>query len=395
MISILDKTKCCGCTACYNNCPKQCISMRPDEEGFLYPAIDERQCLNCGLCENVCPVLNHSVDNNRKLPIAYIIRTNSQKDLSESTSGGFSTPLAKWIFQQRGSVWTAGYDENWNVIHREYKRDDEEFKKTRGSKYVQSRLGGCFSKIRNELDEGMPVCFIGTTCQVYGLKQFLKKEYDNLITVDLVCHGTPSPKLWRKYLDYQTEKYGSKIEKINFRNKTYGYHSGTMKLIFENGKTYTGSARVDYMLKSFFSEISSRPSCYSCAFKHENRISDFTVFDCWHMGELLDKKDDDRGYTNLLIHSDKGKKILHRILSEYTVFPVDAKKAIELDGIMVNHSATPHPERDEFYTDLDKQNLKEHIQKYIKVTTKDKILESVKGIAYRMGLMKILRNLKM
>ena len=141
---------------------------------------------------------------------------------------------------------------------------------------MQSDLGDCFSEIKKHLMQETKVCFIGTPCQVYGLKSYLRKEYDNLVTVDLVCHGTPSPKLWKKYLDEQKDKYHSEIDDIVFRNKTYGYHSGTMRIRFKNQFVYYGSARVDPMLKSFFAEISSRPSCYQCHFKSVERCSDFT-----------------------------------------------------------------------------------------------------------------------
>lgn len=150
---------------------------------------------------------------------------------------------------------------------------------------MQSDLGDCFSEIKKHLMQETKVCFIGTPCQVYGLKSYLRKEYDNLVTVDLVCHGTPSPKLWKKYLDEQKDKYHSEIDDIVFRNKTYGYHSGTMRIRFKNQFVYYGSARVDPMLKSFFAEISSRPSCYQCHFKSVERCSDFTIYDCWHLNK--------------------------------------------------------------------------------------------------------------
>lgn len=394
MISIKDKTKCCGCNACKSVCPKECITMKPDEEGFLYPSVNIAECINCGACDEICPITNHKPLNQNK-PEAFVIRTKNINDLIKSTSGGFSTPIANWVFKNKGKVWTATYDENLNVVHREFDKDSKDFEQTRGSKYVQSDLNSSFIKIKKELENDQLVCFIGTTCQVYGLKYFLKKDYDNLFTVDLVCHGTPSPKLWRKYLDYQQNYYNSKIIDINFRNKTYGYHSGTMMLQFENGKTYKGSARVDYMLKSFFSEISSRPSCYSCEFKQIERISDFTIFDCWHMSELVENiKDDDKGYTNLLIHSQKGKDLFNAIKDEYDVYKVNLEKAIELDGIMVCNSAIPHPKRNEFYSDIDEHDLSAHIQKYIKVTKFDYIIEASKTMAYRLGLMDFLRKLK-
>lgn len=239
------------------------------------------------------------------------------------------------------------------------------------------------------------VGFVGTTCQVYGLKRFLKKEYPNLFTIDLVCHGTPSPKLWRKYVKYQAEKYGSSIKQISFRNKTYGYHSGTMKILFGNGKAYYGSARVDYMLKSFFSEIASRPSCYICPYKFVNRCSDFTIYDCWHVADLVKGlNDDDRGYTNVIIQSEKGRATFEALKDRIEWYTADTDKAVSLDGSMIKKQPMKHPKRDEFYTDLDDHTLKAHIQKYIPVTRKDMLIEKSKIIFYRTGMMRVIKKVK-
>lgn len=265
----------------------------------------------------------------------------------------------------------------------------------RGSKYVQSDLGTCFKKIKEYLEQNRKVCFVGTTCQVNGLKNFLQKGYDNLVTVDLVCHGTPSPKLWEKYLDYQKGKYNSEIEEISFRNKTYGYHSGTMKIQFKNGKKYFGSARVDLMLKSFFSEISSRPSCYQCVFKTLKRCSDFTIYDCWHAADLIENlKDDDKGYTNVIVQSNKGAKILELIKEDYEIYPANTQKAISSDGIMILNSAKPHLRRCEYYNDFDKEPLDEHIQKFIPITRKDILIEKSKRIFYKCNLYTVLKKIK-
>lgn len=394
MLSIEDKTKCCGCTACKNICPQQCIKMEPDFEGFLYPKIDKEKCIECDACVRVCPVLKHQVIQDQYQE-AYALRTKNDSDLKASTSGGFTTPLALWLFSQNGTLWTANFDEEWNVCHEKFDSADLRFKTSKGSKYVQSDLKDTFSNIQEELNNEKMVCFIGTTCQVYGLKSFLGREYDNLVTVDLVCHGTPSPKLWKKYVEYQEKCYGAKIEEVNFRNKTYGYHSGTMMIKFDNGMKYTGSARVDFMLKSFFSEISSRPSCYSCAFKDKYRVSDFTIFDCWHMEDLVfGVQDDDNGYTNVLIQSEKGKQIFKQIREQYDAYAVDVEKAIALDGIMVEHSATPHVGRCEFYKDIEQHDLKTHIEKHIKIKKIDYFLEASKTIVYKLGLMNILRKIR-
>ena len=385
---------CCGCTACYNACPQNAIKMVPNWEGFLYPSVDLEKCVHCNVCEKICPANNLKTTDHESKAKAYIVRTKNNADLINSTSGGFTMPMANWIFQNQGKVWAVTYDENWRVCHMEFSSADEAFSKTKGSKYVQSYLGDAFSQIKKELINGELVCFIGTPCQVHALKRFLKCEYENLITVDLVCHGVPSPKLWEMYIQYQEKNYNSKIRAVNFRNKTYGYHSGTMLVEFESGKQYTGSARVDLMLRSFFSEIASRPSCYQCDYKGKSRLSDFTIFDCWHMSELLNgKHDDDRGYTAVLIHSEAGLKLFEQIRGSYEVYETEADKVISLDGIMVENSAVAHPRRSDFYADIEEEDLLEHVKKYTGLRKKDFLIESTKAFTYKLGIMGALRKI--
>lgn len=394
MIRISEKAKCCGCTACANICPQKCITMCPDNEGFLYPQIDEEKCVDCHLCEHVCPILNHQPIKTDKLPKAFAVRTTDDKVLMESTSGGFTTPLAEWVFSRGGVIWCATYDERNRVIHKRFTGFDQDFAKSRGSKYVQSDLGFSYREIEKELKAGRLVCFVGTTCQVYGLVSYLRKPYENLVTVDLVCHGTPSPKLWEKYVEYQEEKYKSKIVKVNFRNKTYGYHSGTMLLEFENGRKYTGSARVDYMLNSFFSEISSRPSCYECPFKQINRVSDFTIFDCWHAGDLIENiEDDDRGYTNVLLQTEKAKKVLFE-LRHIDAYEIECELAIRTDGIMIEHSAIANSKRKSFYEGIDTRKFNSFAHDKLNISVPDRIVERSKTLVYRLGLLKIVKRLR-
>lgn len=394
MIHIENKKQCCGCTACANACPTGCISMQPDEEGFLYPYINKEKCIECNKCDTVCPIKKKHTEAREIESIC--LRSVDIDTVNESTSGGFFTPLSKYVLEKNGVVVGVAFTESKKIEHIFVDSENSgEVSKLRGSKYVQSYLYDTFSRIKEILDNEKLVCFSGTPCQVSGLISYLGRDYKNLITVDVVCHGTPSPKLWKKYVEYQERKHNSRIREVSFRKKTYGYHSGTMELVFESGKKYNGSARVDYMLKSFFREISSRPSCYDCSFKTDQHQSDFTIFDCWSASKLVPGlKDDDRGYTNVFINSDKGRKLFEELRDDYEWYPVEKEQAIKLDGVMIRNSATPHTRRDEYYLELENEELDEHIQKFIPISKKDYFVENSKSILYKTKLLYTIKNIK-
>lgn len=394
MLHFSKKENCCGCTACESICPIGCIAMQPDEEGFVYPNIDKNKCIDCHRCEKVCPIKNNQ--DNIKQVDAICARASDIGIVKDSTSGGFFTPLAHHILEQKGKVVGAAYYYDKKIEHIIVcDSNREDISRLRGSKYVQSDLKNIFTEVKKELDFGKLICFSGTPCQISGLLNYLDKDYENLITVDVICHGTPSPKLWKKYVNYQENKYKSNIMSVSFRKKTYGYHSGTMELVFENGRKYKGSARVDYMLKSFFGEISSRPSCYECGFKTDTHRSDFTIFDSWHASELVPGlKDDDMGYTNVFINTDKGREVFSAIKKYYEYYTIDKELAIRLDGKMVRNSAIPHQRRNEYYVDLDKEDLDKHIQRFIPISKKDYLVEKSKTILYKTKLLYLFKRIK-
>lgn len=392
MFFLEKKEECCGCTACFNACPTKCITMQPDEEGFCYPHINKDKCIDCHKCERVCPIKN-KLDNTKKVE-ALCARAKDLDIVKDSTSGGFFTPLAQYIVEQGGVVAGVECGED-SVIEHVLVKDEKGLSKLRGSKYVQSNLENIFDEVKKHLESNETVCFSGTPCQISGLLSFLEKDYANLITIDMICKGVPSPKLWKKYVDYQEKKYKSKIVRISFRKKTYGYHSGTMELVFENGKKYRGSGRVDYYLKSFYKDICSRPSCYECNFKTDKHPSDFTIFESWHASTVVPGlKDDNLGYTSVLINTDKGRKLFSIIKNNYEYYSIDKEQAIELDGIMVKNNSVPHPKRKEYYLDLDNESLDEHIAKYIPISKKDYILEKSKTLLYKTNLLFVLKKMK-
>lgn len=309
MIKITDKHKCCGCTACVSVCPKKCISLSEDTEGFLYPVVDSVKCIDCGFCELVCPVL-HPVNNGIE-PLVYAAINNDESVRLQSSSGGIFTLIAELVLDRGGVVFGACFDQNWNVVH-DYTETKEGLARFRGSKYVQSHVGNSFTQVKSFLDSGREVLFSGTPCQVAGLKNYLRKPYSNLFTVDLVCHGVPSPEVWKKYLQetvcraYGIKKknvmnLGEYISDISFRAKDKGWKNFTVKIIFRNGKIEMMPFFENPYMKAFLSNLSLRPSCYACPTKLHHAQSDITLADFWGVNEIKPDIDDDKGCGLILI----------------------------------------------------------------------------------------------
>lgn len=392
MITIKNKKDCCGCSACYSICPKNCIEMKADEEGFLYPNVDKDVCINCGLCEKVCPIIN-KVKEKEVPQEGYLVQIKDEKIRAESTSGGAFTAIAKYVLDRKGVVFGVQYDKDLNVVH-SYVENEADLKLYRNSKYVQSKIGDTFRQAKKFLDEGRWVCFSGTACQIEGLKKYLRKDYEKLITVDLVCRAVPSPLLWKKYVEYQKERYGNDIKNILFRDKSfYGYNHSQISLQLFNGeKVYHNGLESDPMLRAMFSNICHRPSCYDdCVFKKRYRISDFTIWDCFIV-EKLTKGLDDKGTTRVLIHSKKGKSIFDEIKNKIKYREINTDILIA-DVVELNHSVKFNDKRDIFIKDLQNLEGKELFEKYFKVTWRVKAERFIRRAAISIGIYKTIRNL--
>ncbi len=392
MINITDKLDCCGCTACKNKCPKNAIEMRPDEEGFIYPYIDREKCIECGLCDKVCPILN-PIRVGEGTTKGYIVRNKDLNIVRDSTSGGAFSVFANEIFARSGVVYGAGYDDDMNVVCKKA-TDMDEAAQMRGSKFVQSDLKSAYSEIRDLLNDKIPVMFTGTPCQVAGLLSFLGSAPDHLICVDFVCRGVPSPKLWRNYTDMMQSRYRAKIVEAKFKNKTYGYHATTMKVTFANGKTWYGSGRVDPMMKAFVSEMASRPSCGECRFKGIRRPGDITMFDCYEFAAITGKCDDDLGYTSLFVHSKKGRELFEAVKDRLVSMEVSVDDLVTENGVMVCNSAKPSAKRSEFFKAANEMPIDEAMNKVSPITRKDYMLERLKRVFYRLGLIPLLKKIK-
>ncbi len=391
MIQIINKSDCTGCTACKSVCPQKCIEMKSDEEGFLYPVIDKKKCINCGLCEKVCPVKNG--EERAKKQKGYILNHKNDEVRKNSTSGGAFTPIAEFILEKNGVVCGVAFDENFRVVHR-FVENKEEIQFFRGSKYVQSDLRDCFEKTKEFLEQGRYVCFSGTPCQVEGLKSFLGKEYDNLITVDVMCHAVPSPLVWKKYFNY-IKKYKLKdeeVKKVLFRDKRkYGFKYSMMTLESEN-KKYSRGVETDPYLRAFFGDLSDRPSCYHCAFKKQYHESDFTIWDCF-IAENFDKNlDDDKGTSRVLVNSKKGQSIFEEIKEQFHYKEVAVGDLVRNVKEM-SHSVEIPAKREAFFRDMNRMEEKDFFEKYFKDTVKVKCERSIRIILAKTGVYKNIKRL--
>lgn len=324
MIEIVDKKDCCGCSACVQRCPKQCIKLKEDNEGFLYPEVNKSICIDCGLCEKVCPVL-HQCEPRKSLKV-YAAKNLDEEIRRQSSSGGVFTLLAEQVIQEGGVVFGARFDENWEVKH-DFTETIESLAPFRGSKYVQSRIEDNYKKAEEFLKQGRKVLFSGTPCQIAGLKCFLRKEYDNLLTVDFVCHGVPSPGVWRQYLKETVARMCDKnsvstdpismenthIESISFRDKSSGWkkYSFTLNLstMSRSGVKNTVSLcevfPKNIFMKGFLADLYLRPSCYACTAKCGKSGSDITIGDLWGAPSIIGNDDDDKGTSLILMNTDK------------------------------------------------------------------------------------------
>lgn len=375
MIEIKAKKDCCGCYACYNICPKQCITMKIDDEGFWYPNINEDICINCNLCEKVCPIIN-PVKRNDSKKIAYAGMNKDEQIRIKSSSGGIFSILAEYIIKNNGIVYGASFDENFSVKHKRilYCTDLDLL---RGSKYVQSAIDDIYKQVKNDLESNKPVLFTGTPCQVEGLRSYLKKEYVNLITMDFICHGVPSPLVWKKYLEEMKKSKQENIKNIYFRNKDIGWKNFSLKIIFDE-KIYSNTLNNDLFMKGFLQDVYLRPSCYDCKFKKINRISDITVADFWGIENVLPKMDDDKGTSLIVVHSEKGKQLFDELSEKMMVNEVNLNEAIKYNSSMIT-SVKYNKKRKNFFMELNsREDLIDLLSRYTRISFSIKLKNKIK-----------------
>lgn len=393
MIKIDDKSKCCGCWGCYNVCPKQCIEMEIDDEGFHYPVIEAEKCIDCGLCDKVCPVKQPVM--NDIIPESFVVQYKDKNVRKQSTSGGFFTAASRYAIRQGGVVFGAAFDEDM-VLRHQYAETIEECAKFSGSKYLQSLIGDAYKITKDFLSHGRIVVFSGTPCQIAGLHAYLRgHKYKKLVTIDLVCHGVPSPLLANKYLTYNSLKIGSRVIDYRSRDKYYGYSYSTATITFaDSRKQYHKGKEADFMLGLYFKDLISRPSCYACHFKTLGRASDITIFDCWDapsVSRLFDKS----GATNVFIHSNNGHDAFESLKQYFTWSISDIDSIIKRDGVMIKKRVPMNSRRKELFEDLHSGMSVEDIsKKYLPMSLTKRIIVMLKPMLFKLGIFSLYLKLK-
>lgn len=362
MLKLKHKQDCCGCGACAQICPRDCISMVADDEGFLYPKIDESRCIRCRKCETACPILAKQ-ETQHTSPDAYAAYAKDDQLRTVSSSGGIFSLLARWVLQQKGVVFGAAFAEDHSVHHIMIDRE-EDLPLLQGSKYVQSRIENTYQEAKQQLEQGKTVLFSGVACQIAGLRTFLKKDWHNLYTVDVLCHGVPSPKVWELYLKQQKQIYGSEIRHISFRNKAEGWKQFSMELVFQNGETYRKTLHTDPFMRYFLSDICLRPSCYSCRFKELPHPSDLTLGDAWGIEGWMPELDDNRGASLVFVNTPAGQVCWDAIQDSLRMQPGDGDVMLPVTSDS-RHSVVEHINRSRFMKAVNHGATPEQLQKLL------------------------------
>ncbi len=325
MKNLAEKNLCTGCGACEAACPQNAITLKPDKEGFLYPTIDESLCNQCALCTKTCPVLNHTPANSGNACFGAHAKEDDIRLLG--SSGGIFPLLALHVLQDGGAVFGAALSQDGSVTHMGINHPDQLTKITK-TKYVQSTLSGVWENMRDLLEKGRTVLFCGTPCQSEGLRSYLKKEYDNLLLLDLICYGVTSPGIWQSYIQFLENRYGQKLHNFFFRDKCRQDNGHSVKIQFKD-KELSYSIYKDPYLHSYFRNINIRPSCYQCRHCQISRNSDMTLGDFWGIERVNPAFDDGMGNSLLICHTSKGRLLFDRIKMDTEWFPCTEADALQ------------------------------------------------------------------
>mgnify|MGYP005872857817 CR=1 FL=1 len=376
------KEKCVGCKSCEQSCPKRCVSMIENKEGFWYPSVDEKSCIECKICLKRCPVENIEVHRNKPKKV-WAWRNRNDNDIMRSASGGASDSAARTILQMGGVVYGAAYDEQLTVSHIEV-ADDAGREKIQSSKYVQSDLKDSYSKVKKYLSEDKIVLYTGTPCQIAGLYAFLSGDSPNLYTIDLICHGVPSPKFFRRYLEYQSKKTAGKVIYFNFRSKDKrGW--GTQYLLKTKTKTKTKMLSLDRYGKHFMDGDCYRECCYLCNYANMSRVGDLTIGDFWGIAKSHPNFYSPKGVSSVFINTEKGQNLFQMMMPLAMVEEATLDEGMVKQHNLVQPSCRPVA-RDAFYSNIDESGFIEHIKVGVQLKARlksvlpNKLIQKIKSL---------------
>ena len=351
-IEVSNKSQCSGCSACFSVCPKQCIQMKGDDEGFLYPSVDHSKCVDCGKCIKACPIISPPATHTNV--VGYAAKAKEESVRLSSSSGGIFYLLASKVIEKGGFVFGAALDEDCSVKHI-CAESKEELIRLQRSKYVQSEIGEAFKAAKKLLNDGQPVLFSGTPCQIAGFKTYLGREYDNLILQDIACFGAPSPMVWSKYINYVSDKETSNLIDVNFRDKTTGWKDYSIQMNFGNSLFCLENHNNNLYMLDFLYKYSLRPSCYDCKFKGIQRSADITLADFWGIDKMMPEMFDDTGVSLVMIQSPNGKALFEEITESIDYQEADLKQAAKYNTAIVESVKLP-VERKTFFKKLKKSD---------------------------------------
>lgn len=343
MVNLASVDKCTGCRACVNSCVHGALTMTEDKEGFLMPVVNNDKCVECHLCEKICPIVSPYENKNMERPKAYAMW--SLQDRTKSSSGGAFSAYARMILKNGGVVFGAAFDRDMRLRHIGVETI-EELDDLRGSKYVQSDVNACFGNIKSLLKDGKSVLFCGTPCQVAGLKSFLRKDYDNLLTLDLVCHGVPSVAVFKAYLKKLSTRFAGKgkIDGFEFRRRNNWGFSPTVSLSGKLTKIYDGD---NAYMNAFDKSAIFRNSCYSCPFAKLPRVGDCTIADFWGIGRhgAPFRHDVQKGVSLVMVNNNKGHSFTDK-LEDVFIEERDLDEAL-IENHNITHPSVAHPKKND------------------------------------------------
>lgn len=362
MISVFEKKEeCCGCTACKHICPTNAIQMKSDEEGFLFPSINQKLCIDCRLCKKVCAFQNgYDISKNLKKPKVYAAKHKNDSIRMNSTSGGAFTAISDYILDNNGVIFGVSFDDNMHVVHKMAKTQDER-DKFKGSKYVQSDLKDVYMEIKKLLEKETCVLFTGTPCQTAGLGRFLSNvNTEKLILCDIVCHGTPSPLIWKEHIIHLEKKVGQNISSYKFRDKLIGWGGANTTIRFADKNLKNNSLARTY-INLYFSHNILRHSCHNCKYTNLQRPSDITIADFWGIEKHMPEFNDNKGISLVLVNSSKGERVLESIINDLIVEESNTDDCLQPQ---LQESSKKSELRNQFWDDYNSKGYEYIAKKY-------------------------------